>query len=485
MLTRLQVRRGTASEWSSLNPVLLSGEIGLETDTQKLKVGDGVTLWNSLIYLVNASDITSFETTTQLNSRDTANRARGNHTGTQPISSINNLQTELNSKLNLSDIGVTIQGYSTILANTTASYTTSEQTKLTGIEAGAEVNVNADWGAISGDAQILNKPVLSTVATTGAYSDLSGLPILGTASATNITDYATSAQGALADTSIQPEDLSTLSIPATTLTSGTLPIERMPSLTGDITSTVGTVNTTLSANTILTKLLTVDGTGSGLDADLVDGRHLGQTGINYVPYVNNSGFLGIGNSSPVAPITVGTRLAGEPTFNGDLVINQTGATLGLNTSGGLTFKIDGTGNGYGVRLLQWFNGINAYNFSMEYRHNSATWTTGWTVTHIGNMGIGVTNPTERLEVLGNIRGTRLIATQATGTSPMTVSSTTVVTNLNADLLDGKHASNFSERVAVPATATSTGEMGQIAFDSTHFYCCTATNTWVRSPLATW
>ena len=38
--------------------------------------------------------------------------------------------------------------------------------------------VNADWNAASGVAQILNKPNLATVATTGAYSDLSGTPSL-------------------------------------------------------------------------------------------------------------------------------------------------------------------------------------------------------------------------------------------------------------------------------------------------------------------
>jgi hypothetical protein len=45
---------------------------------------------------------------------------------------------------------------------------------------------------------------LATVATTGAYSDLSGLPTLGTAAATAETDYATAAQGALAGTALQP-----------------------------------------------------------------------------------------------------------------------------------------------------------------------------------------------------------------------------------------------------------------------------------------
>jgi hypothetical protein len=46
----------------------------------------------------------------------------------------------------------------------TNAYTDAEKTKLDGIAAGAEINVNADWTAISGDAQILNKPTLGTAA---------------------------------------------------------------------------------------------------------------------------------------------------------------------------------------------------------------------------------------------------------------------------------------------------------------------------------
>ena len=44
----------------------------------------------------------------------------------------------------------------------TNDYTTTEKNKLAGIAAGAEVNVNADWNATSGDAQILNKPIIPT-----------------------------------------------------------------------------------------------------------------------------------------------------------------------------------------------------------------------------------------------------------------------------------------------------------------------------------
>lgn len=47
---RFKFRRGTAAEWTTANPVLLTGEPGLETDTGKMKYGDGTTAWNSLAY---------------------------------------------------------------------------------------------------------------------------------------------------------------------------------------------------------------------------------------------------------------------------------------------------------------------------------------------------------------------------------------------------------------------------------------------------
>jgi hypothetical protein len=47
----------------------------------------------------------------------------------------------------------------------TEDYTTVEKSKLAGIQAGAEVNVNADWNAVSGDAQILNKPTIPSAVT--------------------------------------------------------------------------------------------------------------------------------------------------------------------------------------------------------------------------------------------------------------------------------------------------------------------------------
>jgi hypothetical protein len=47
---QFQFRRGTAVEWTSANPTLASGEMGVETDTAKFKIGTGSTAWNSLAY---------------------------------------------------------------------------------------------------------------------------------------------------------------------------------------------------------------------------------------------------------------------------------------------------------------------------------------------------------------------------------------------------------------------------------------------------
>lgn len=56
----------------------------------------------------------------------------------------------------------------------------ADKIKLNGIAANAEVNVNADWNAVEGDAQILNKPTLATVATSGSYNDLTNKPTIPT-----------------------------------------------------------------------------------------------------------------------------------------------------------------------------------------------------------------------------------------------------------------------------------------------------------------
>lgn len=53
MATKIKLRRDSATNWTTANPVLAIGEPGLETNTLKLKFGDGTTPWNSLAYATN------------------------------------------------------------------------------------------------------------------------------------------------------------------------------------------------------------------------------------------------------------------------------------------------------------------------------------------------------------------------------------------------------------------------------------------------
>lgn len=57
MSSIIQIKRGTAAAWTSANPVLNAGEMGFETDTKKMKVGDGTTAWSSLAYTATDGDI--------------------------------------------------------------------------------------------------------------------------------------------------------------------------------------------------------------------------------------------------------------------------------------------------------------------------------------------------------------------------------------------------------------------------------------------
>lgn len=50
MTVQIQLRRGTAQQWTDANPTLAEGEIGVATDTGQFKIGTGNTAWNSLSY---------------------------------------------------------------------------------------------------------------------------------------------------------------------------------------------------------------------------------------------------------------------------------------------------------------------------------------------------------------------------------------------------------------------------------------------------
>ena len=53
----IQLRIDTSVNFTAANPTLLSGEAGLESDTGRIKIGDGATAWTSLGYFVEKGPV--------------------------------------------------------------------------------------------------------------------------------------------------------------------------------------------------------------------------------------------------------------------------------------------------------------------------------------------------------------------------------------------------------------------------------------------
>ena len=81
----VQIRRDTAANWTNANPTLANGEQGYETDTKKMKVGDGSTAWTSLAYFAGGSGGSStwVELTDTVSSIVANQLVIGNGTGNQ------------------------------------------------------------------------------------------------------------------------------------------------------------------------------------------------------------------------------------------------------------------------------------------------------------------------------------------------------------------------------------------------------------------
>ena len=60
MADQIQIRRDTAANWTSADPTLAQGELGVETDTNKMKVGNGSTAWSSLSYLIDTGGYAAY-----------------------------------------------------------------------------------------------------------------------------------------------------------------------------------------------------------------------------------------------------------------------------------------------------------------------------------------------------------------------------------------------------------------------------------------
>jgi hypothetical protein len=60
MQRTIKLRRGSSVSWLSKNPILEAGELGIEIDTNRFKIGDGSRHWTSLVYFADEDTLSDF-----------------------------------------------------------------------------------------------------------------------------------------------------------------------------------------------------------------------------------------------------------------------------------------------------------------------------------------------------------------------------------------------------------------------------------------
>ena len=194
----------------------------------------------------------------------------------------------------------------------TNDYTTTEKNKLAGIAEGAEVNVNADWNAVSGDAQILNKPTIPS-----KTSDL-----------TNDSGY-TSNTGTVTSVAVQMNG----STKGTVTTSGTIDLGTVIT---DVSGKVNVANIDITGQTTTLLALT---------------KALGTNGIHYARWYSKTD----GGSSGISDKPTGSTSAG---FVCEAICSR------YNNS-----------TDYRYTLICWTQSRKApYTASIEYSTSTLSWT---------------------------------------------------------------------------------------------------------------
>lgn len=179
MATRMQQRRGTASQWTAANPILAAGEIGFETDTNQFKIGDGVNAWADLSFFKNLEnlDVEGFIADSEKGQPNGVATLTAN--GNIPISQLGALIDGAPDALNtLKEIGDFAQVTSNAVNSHNSSTTdvhgipdTSVLTTATDLSSAIATEVTDRNTAITALSDSVALDITAAISTAGTYTD--------------------------------------------------------------------------------------------------------------------------------------------------------------------------------------------------------------------------------------------------------------------------------------------------------------------------
>ncbi len=341
MAVRFQLRRDTANNWASVNPVLALGEPGVETDTLKVKVGDGSNAWNSLGYTITTqfADLNGKPTTiagygitdnfVALTSFSVGAEGTASGDGAIAYDNTNGQFTYTPPDTSTFLTSVPAQSFASL---------TGKPTTLTGYgitDAVASSAISTFGGTLVDDADA-----------SAARTTLG----LGTAATTAATAYATAAQGTTADSAIQPNTSPTLT--NATLTgylAGPATFTIDPAAVGDNTGKVviaGDLQVDGVQTTINSTTVSIDDLNFSIATDAVDSAAANGAGIS---------IGGAGATLVYTHATTSWDLNKQVNISENLSVGATPKAMqsgfdNIQVGGNLTLNVDSTGAGAGVYM---------------------------------------------------------------------------------------------------------------------------------------
>ena len=312
MANRIQLRRGNGQEWQNSNPILAQGELGIELDTGRFKIGDGVTPWNTLRY-------------------------------ERPIESTSNtantlVQRDNDGNFSAATITATLIGN----ASTSSRLASSRQIQLIGDVGGSQIFDGSENISISATLDLLSSLPHhdNTETSTGTYTkvtvDAKGR-VINASNPTTLADY--NLNGTVEGSSAQAYDLDLVAVAGLTTTGFISRTASNTMATRTITGTAGKINVNngggLAGNPTLDlattsvvngdynteSLTSVSGVGSNSEP-------FGTETVNAVKFsVDDRGRLTSATNVPIATATQGTTAAaydaGTTYVRGDQITNAT------------------------------------------------------------------------------------------------------------------------------------------------------------------